>query len=254
MPPTAANRQNEREHLMVRNLKAIGSVFAAVFAVGGMASTASAIDVFTASKSTALVTGISHDMRYKFTAIETEFGCTAWKLAGTFVNGASEMTVETTYTGGFNETPHGAACTSTIGQLTYDMNGCHERLTGSTTGSDNGTDATVWIECPEGKVIKITGPQMCTVEIPGQTPSSGGVTYTNLPNHAGGSAIKVIMTMTGLTYKAPGIFCAMLGFPAHGTDLHYRGSISLTGYEDKNLNTTTLTPASEGARVPISFS
>ena len=157
------------------------------------------------------------------------------------------------YTGKVNETPHGTKCSATLGSITFDVNDCHFKLTGSTTGSDSGTDATVWIECPTGQSIQTTGPLGCTISIPSQTPTSGGVTYTNLPNHPGGAAIEVKETITGITYTATEA-CSLAGIPTHGNDATTTGTVTLTGYVDNNANTTDLTTVNEGAQTPVSVS
>ncbi len=133
------------------------------------------------------------------------------------------------------------------------MNGCHYRLTGSTTGEDPpvvGKDATVWIECPVGQVIKITSNVGPVISIGSQTPTKGGVTYTNLPNHPGGASVTVKTTVTGITYScAPAFACGLGGIPTHGNDADYNGHVIVTGYEDTE---GLPTPVTEGPRVPVS--
>jgi len=238
---------------MIRNLKILGLALVAVLAMGAMfASAASATDFFTTSnQKKALLTGTSHD--HKFSIGATSFQCTTTVFTGTAVHGASEATVLPKYTGVLNATPHETPCTSSLGTVTWHVNDCHYRLTGNTTGSDSGTDATIWIQCPAGKVIQTTGAFGCTISIPSQTPTSGGVTYTNLPNHTGGAAIKVTTTSTGVTFTttAP---CGLVGLPAHGNNATFTGTMTLTGWEDKNLNPEDLTNVEEGARVGVSVS
>jgi hypothetical protein len=136
------------------------------------------------------------------------------------------------------------------------MNGCHYKLTGNTTGSDPGTDATVWIECPAGKTIVITGPLGLEVTVPAQTPTSGGVVYRNLTNHSGGAAVEVEATVTGITYEChPALTCATAGVSTHGNDADYTGTVIATGYTDNPNNPTTLpTPVTEGPQVGVSVS
>ena len=167
------------------------------------------------------------------------------------------MTIDPTYTGEVNETPHNTAhrCSAPGGDQIYDMNGCHYILTGTTTGHDPvGTpDATVWIQCPVGQVIKITQPGTgITIQVPPQTPTTGGVTYANLPNHPGGAAVKVTFTMTGITSLChPAFTCGLAGFPTHSNTTTYTGTVTLTGYEDPD---GLPTPVIEGARIPIEMS
>jgi len=238
---------------MIRNLKILGLALVAVLAMGAMsASAASATDFFTTSnKNPALLTGTSHD--HKFSIGATSFQCTTSVFTGTAVHGASEATVLPKYTGVLSATPHETPCTSSLGTVTVHVNDCHYRLTGNTTGSDVGTDATVWIQCPVGKVIQITGAFGCTISVPSQTPTSGGVIYTNATNHTGGAAVTVKATATGITFTTTGP-CGLVGLPAHGNNAIYTGTLTATGWEDKNLNTADLTNVEEGARVPVSVS
>jgi hypothetical protein len=151
-----------------------------------------------------------------------------------------------------NVVPHTPHCSSSIGSLTIDTNGCHYVLTGATTGSDNGTDATMSIQCPAGQTIRTTNSVGFTVAIPPQTPTTGGVVYANLPNHPGGSAISVTVTATGFTYTcAPTFTCTLYGMSHHANDVDYVGTMVLTGYEDAD---GLPTPLSEGARIPLEVS
>jgi hypothetical protein len=236
--------------IMIRNLKALGLALA-VLAMSAMTPPiASATDFFTSTKSTAWLTGTSHDNVFSLGG--TKFECTTTKFAATISNGSSEATTLPSYTGRINETPHGTACDATLGTLTWDVNGCHYKLTGNTTGSDGGTDATTWIECPTGKSIQTTSSAGPVISIPSQTPTEGGVTYTNLPNHPGGSAVKVTMTVTGITSTcAPSFTCGLAGIPTHANSLKWTGTMTLTGYED--LGGTLGSPI-EGSQIPVEWS
>jgi hypothetical protein len=247
---------------MTRNLKALGLALIAVFAMGAVvASSASAVadDHFTTTKPSALVTGVSHNNKFEITG-GPKFECTTSKFTGTFLNNSTEITIDPEYTGKIGHTPHNtsptvaAECNATGGDITVDMNGCHYDLTGNTTGLDKGlVDATVWITCPAGQVIKIT--QLgtgVTLSIPAQTPTVGGVTYHNLSGHAGGAAVEVTATATGITYNcAPAFACFVAGAGSHGNDSDYTGSVIGTGYEDKD---GLPTPITEGPQIPISVS
>jgi hypothetical protein len=237
---------------MIRNLKALGLAVVAVFAMSAMtASAASATDFFTTSKESAWLTGTSHDN--KFSLGNTNFECTTSKFTATVENGKSVATALPNYTGRINETPHGTACDATLGTVTIDVNDCHYKLTGETTGSDGGTDATVWIECPTGQSIQITSSAGPVISVPSQTPTEGGVTYTNVPNHsAAGSAVKVTATATGITATcAPTFTCGLAGIPSHSNTSKYTGTVTVTGYEDGGGTTTAPT---EGSPIPVEWS
>jgi hypothetical protein len=236
---------------MIRNLKALSLAFFATFAMGAMAaSSSSATDFFTtAGGGPAYLTGTSHNALFTIPG-DNSLACTTSKFTGTVVNGASTATLLASYSGQLYVTPHETPCDTAVGPMTFDMNDCHYKLTGNTTGSDNGTDATTWIVCPLGKEIEITGPFGCKTKIPPQTPTMGGVTYTNVPNHPGGAAITVTTTVTGLTYTSN-----CYRFAPHGDDLIFTSWVTLTGYTDNpNNSTTDLTTPTEGPQVGISVS
>jgi hypothetical protein len=133
------------------------------------------------------------------------------------------------------------------------MNGCDYDLTGNTTGHDLGlVDATVWITCPVGKVIEITNPGTgVTVKVPPQTPTTGGVTYTNLTNHSGGASVTIKTTATGLTYNChPTSLCTLGTITHHNNDADYNGHVIVTCWED---NEGLPTPVTEGPRRNCSF-
>ena len=244
---------------MIRNLKATGLALVAVLALSALtASSASAVtDHFTTTKDSALLTGVSHDNSFHFPGGSPSFKCTTSQFTGTVLNNATEATIDPTYTGEINETPHNTAhrCTGTGGDVVIDMNGCHYVLTGNTTGHDPvGTpDATVWITCPAGQVIKVTQPGTgITIQVPPQTPTTGGVTYLNKPLHSGGNSVEVTATATGITTLChPAFTCGLAGIATHANSSTYTGTVLATGYEDLD---GLPTPITEGAQIPISFS
>jgi hypothetical protein len=107
------------------------------------------------------------------------------------------------------------------------MNECDYVLTGETTGEDEGTDATVWIECAnEGEQIEIDVTGLLTLGVPPQTPTSGGVTYTN---NAGGT-VTINATATGITYNCePHFICTLGGIATEGNDADYTGAVVAHG-------------------------
>jgi hypothetical protein len=245
---------------MIRNLKALGLALVAVFAMSALsASSASAVDHFTntlGAGKPALLTGTSHGHEFKITPNIASFGCTTSKFTGTAFDGSAEVTVDPEYTGTFNQTPHETHCNSSLGKITVDMNGCHYVLTGNTTGEDPpvvGKDATVWITCPGTNKISMTNTGTgVTITIPPQTPTKGGVVYTNLPNHAGGAAIEVHATITGITFEChPTFLCTLGGISHHSNDADYTGTLIATCYEDID---GLPTPVTEGKQIGCSVS
>jgi hypothetical protein len=241
---------------MIRNLKALGLALGAVFAFSAMAaSSASAADHFTNSLGGAnpvLVTGVSHNNKFEITSSKTKFECTTSKFTGTTTNGSTELTIDPSYEGTVNQTPHETHCTATNGKVTVSMNGCHYVLGGNTELTEkDGTDAQVWITCPAGKVIEIKQPGTgVTITVPPQTPTKakGGVTYKNIedPVGSGKKAVEVTATVTGITYECHGFACAFGGIPSHGNDADYTGTVVGTCYEDKD---GLPTPITEGVQV-----
>jgi hypothetical protein len=243
---------------MTARLKALGLSLLALATIGAMsAASASAVtDVVTTGVSPVLLTGVSHNNVFKrMVEGNSRFECTTSKFAATVKNGESTITADVEYEGTLNQTPHEHHCNATpAGTVTIDMNGCGYVVNGETTGKDfsGETDATVWIECPEGKVITITSSLGIKLTIPPQTPTKGGVTTANVVNHAGGSAIKVTATLRGITTICEEPFgCGLAGIPTHSNDYQYTGDVTMTAYEDKE---GLPTPVTEGARVSVSSS
>jgi hypothetical protein len=250
---------------MIRKLKVLSLALGAVFAMGAvMASSASAVDVFTndVGKGADILTGFSHDNVLKLGS--ASFECTTAKFAGTAKHGDTFVTAEPVYTGTPLVKEHTEHCLMSPGnkKITVDMNGCHYSLSGNTEVTEDGADAQVWITCPQNgkggqEEIKITVPELVfekvplTISIPEQTPTAkkGGVVYDNLPTHAGGAAIKVTATVTGITYKcAPTFLCGLGGISTEGNNATYTGTVAITCYKDENELNKPITPAKEGAQ------
>jgi hypothetical protein len=96
----------------------------------------------------------------------------------------------------------------------------------------------------------------CTINLPAQTPTSGGVTYSN-GTVGGRKDVTVKETITGITYATTGLFCVPVGLPSHGNDADIRGSVTVKGFVDnctagecpKNGDEFT-----EGSQIDIEFS
>jgi hypothetical protein len=240
---------------MIRNLKVLGIVLGAVFAMSAvMASAASATDTFTPEGGgNAVVTGEAEAgtfNKFEITGAGFKIECAKAIFNGTLSNGASSVTIYPTY---YKTTP-GSRCDATVGEGVVKMNGCTYDLTGNTTGSDGGTDATIWISCPAGKVIEIDFVLGCTVKIPSQTPTSGGVTYTNGVNVKKDVTVKE--TITGITYTS-NASCSIFGIQPHGNDMDLTGAITFKGFVDnctvgecpRNVDEFT-----EGSQIGIEYS
>lgn len=207
-------------------LKFFGLVLTAMVSSALIATSASAVDTFTAERNTITITGTSADSLLRITGAGSTIECATAKFSGTIANGAQQITITPSYTGTPAE-PGAAHCKWGTGKVTVDMNGCDYLLTGSTISSD-GTDATASIICPGGQEIKLTSGS-CTLGIQAQTPTSGGITYTN-GRENGKRTFMVYQTFTGVTYTTTGSSCGSL--PKEGNDIDITASITFTGYED----------------------
>jgi hypothetical protein len=217
---------------MIRNLKALGLALVAVVALSAMAaSSASAVDKVTTTPATAVLTGVSHVGLFRITnPSPISIQCTTSKYAAKVTSGASEITVETTFEGTLGVTPHvaGEHCNFTGGaRMTVDMNGCDFDLTGNTTQSDPpvvGNDAVVSLTCPVGAEVVITTNVGCNLKMPAQTPTTGGVRYTNKT----ASTVEVDVTSTGVTYTTEGALCGFLGLASEANNADYIDTVVMS--------------------------
>jgi len=236
---------------MTRNLKALGLALVAVFAFSAMAaSSASAVtDHITVGSVPATLTGTGSDNVFKITnATPLSVECTTARFHATVSSlGVTSVTATAEYEGRINQTPHTVDCDSGLGQVTVNMNGCDYDLTGETTGLDNGSaDATVSITCSgTNEIVVEDTTHLCKIKIPAQTPTSGGVVYTN--EGAGSSKdIKVTATVTGITYTTEGSGCKLAGLAAEANNADYTGNVTVKAFEDLSTG--------EGAQIPLEWS
>ena len=105
--------------------------------------------------------------------------------------------------------------------------------------------------------IQITSSLGVTLSIPAQTPTTGGVSYTNVANHDGNSAVAVKATVTGITTTCAGTFlCTLGGIAHHSNQYQYTGDVTMTAYEDDKGPEVTgcSTPVTEGPRISLQSS
>jgi hypothetical protein len=219
---------------MIRNLKALGLALGAVFAFGAMAaSSASAVDTITGPAggfpitATNLDNGVHNIHRFEITSSGTSVECTTahFQTAANVANGASTITVTPTYKGTLGVTPTTTHCEGEgVGTVDVNMHGCTYTLEGNTVSSD-GTRGPVWINCTAGNEISVAVTELgVTLHIHAQTPTTGGVTYTNVA----GTPTKVTVNaqVTGITYSCePAFVCFLGGIPSEGNDADYTGSV-----------------------------
>jgi len=252
---------------MIHKLKALSLALGAVFAFGAMmASTASAVDVFTNAGKTGsdILTGVSADNVFSLPG--AEFKCKTSRFAATATHGKSTVTVDAEYFGTPKVVSHGATehCLGNAAdKVVVDMNGCDYEINGETTGKDI-TDPSggktlygkVWIKCPVGNEIKVTDITFgVTIRVHEQTPTEGGVLFTNTPTHTGAEAITLQVTVTGITYNCePALTCAFGGISKEATDAHYTGTVTTTCFEDGNKAGAPITPATDVKQTGCSIS
>jgi hypothetical protein len=187
---------------MIRNLKALGLAFVAVFALSAMtASAASATDLFRSSSTPVTLTGeqeFTAGVGDIFTTTAGAIECLSAKYHGTVATSpVSEVVVKPTYT---------SCSLAEIIPAKVDFGSCTYKFTidepaGATTGS-------VHLECPNaGEEVTVTagvndagvGTNKCTIHIPPQT--VGGIKYTNVGASDPTKEITVDVNASGITYK-----------------------------------------------------
>jgi hypothetical protein len=213
---------------MKRNFKALGLALAAVFALSAVvASAASAHYVLTPAQSPSFITGeqIEHKEGNKFeiTSRGTKVTCTGAHFEAGTVSGLelSQVTVTPSYSG----------CEAFGQPATVDVNGCDYLLTGETGPNGHGT---VHVICSGTNKIEITIPSIsCTLKVHTQTPTGGGLVYTNTSGSP--DDIHATATLTGVTYEREGngLACA-IGAPSEGNDLDLIENITIKAYKDES--------------------
>ena len=219
---------------MTRKLK-VGFALIAVLALSAVAAGAAQAEyTLTPAVSPATILGeqIKHEKGNKFeitakgTKIECPNGTTTFE-ATTEAKSVTDVTVKANYPA--------KACLATGGLVaTIDTNGCTYTLTGETNGTGQGI---IHLVCPEGKAVEVTIPEdNCTIKVhgPNQTPTSGGITYTN--NEANKpDDVEATIEAKGITYERVGTTAGCIAsVPKEGNDLDLLTKITLRAFEDKD--------------------
>ena len=149
--------------------------------------------------------------------------CAKAAFHGSVANGATEGTFIAAYTGTL-AAPSTTHCSSDLGTLDINMNSCAYILTGTTVNGD----AKIWVECALGSneiIIKATELGV-TLKVPAQTPTSGGVHYTNVAN----GDVRVDATVEGITWTCePKLACNLGLGGTEGNNADYTGSVTVAG-------------------------
>jgi hypothetical protein len=178
---------------MLTKLKIIGLTAIAALAVSAVAATAAqANPQFHVESAPATITG-SQTTQQVFTTDAGTVSCTGASFHGeSSVLTKFDQTLTASYSGctafGFINAP-------------IHMNGCAYvfKLTSDTIAP---FDATVYVECPTGKVIEVTGPFGCNVTVGTQGPL-GGVAISNNGSKTARD-LNVSLNVTGVTYTSHG--------------------------------------------------
>jgi hypothetical protein len=211
---------------MTRNLKVLGLALVAALAMSALAaSAASATYSFGAPNAPTDGTGSQIGTNI-FTTGAGTVECTSATFSGTQGSeSSSDVTISPHYTG----------CTAfTIVGTHVKMNGCTYTFTTPTVDLGGGefTGESPHVICTGENQIEITPTgffgSICTVKIPGQTPTSGHVIYKN-EGEGTTRVVKVTATVGGIHFTSSGGICG-----SSGTNGSYEGSVTLRGYQDGN--------------------
>lgn len=197
---------------MIRSIKTLGLSLVAVLALGAMTATGASAAEFHAEEAGVIVSG-SKTNNHVFNTGGGTVTCSTATFSGTATNATDdELTINPHYTG----------CTAfSIANTHVKMNGCDYLFTVEASSSSG----PVHVQCPGSAQIEVTptvfGFSACTVKIPGQTPTGGGVTYTNLNSE---SEVEVDANVTGIHYTSSGGLCG-----SSGTNATYTGKAKVAG-------------------------
>ncbi len=217
---------------MSNKLKVLGLAFVAIFAMSAVAaSAASAAETFHSDGHPTTLTAEAKTNQV-FTTTVGKVTCTAVSLDNTTITAEEthEITAHPTYTG----------CTGPLGiTIRVNMTSCDYNFTSTRTGEH----AQVHIECATtGDEIdvrkEIFGVESECIRVPAQTPTGGGVTYTN--GEANGIRDVVVKaTVTGIKYtEMGGVGCGTAGTVVN--DGTYTGEVTVKGDNDPGGEPTSI--------------
>ena len=222
---------------MTRNLKALGLALIAALALGAIGAQGASAVVEHSYRSDAanektVLTGHSEgDHVFEAGTGGAKVTCTTATFSGTQSgNIVDTVTVHPIYT----------SCKLGANSVTVTTGGCNYIIDSDTTagGHFNGEHATVSVECESTHDVEIDGPG-CNITFKGNTVNQSlhGAHITTLSSansHSGKSAVTVSGTAGKIHYETKGgLACTAIGKPQGTyTDGIYKGSVSVTGYED----------------------
>ncbi len=195
---------------MIRNLKTLGVVVAAVFALSALGASAASAN-FTAGSSTGNLTGVQ-TTGHVFTTSAGTVTCTTAHFTGTWTEANSPSATAT-------PKYEGCKAFGFIG-VPIDVNGCSYEFTTNEGGE-------VHVKCPAGKEIEITT-RGCTTKVGPQTLKEN--IYTNTTNPATGKMD--VLIHTDITSKIKYNECGTVR--ENGT---YTGTTTVTGTDTEGKPT-----------------
>ena len=217
---------------MTRNLKALGLALVGALALGAIGAQGAAAVVehsfrSDASNEKTVATGQNEGNHvFELGTGSAKITCSVGTFSGTYYgNTVDTVTVH----------PQFSSC----GSATVTTAGCNIVFDSDTTANPHFGDehAAASLECESTHDIVVDA--ACTITIKGSASNQSlhGVRYTNLSSassHSGKSAITGDATVGKVHYETiGGLACNAIGKPAGTyTDGIYKGSVSVTGYED----------------------
>ncbi len=211
----------------MRNLKALGLALVAVFALSAIAASAAQAEYnltpgVTPSFITAEQIAHANGNKLEIPARGTKVECKEVLYKSGTLTGLNLTDV--------NVTPEYKNCTAN-GELaaTVDVNGCSITLTGETSGEQG----VVHLLCSAGKTIEITIPAIsCTLKIHEQTPTAGGVKYTNT-EASKPDDVDATAEVSGVTYERVGTSTGCVAAAQkEGNDATLLTNITVKAFED----------------------
>lgn len=222
---------------MARNIRKLGLVLAAVFALGAISAQAASAAVehtFNSELTNTVLTADNAGLGEHVLSVTTKGGtklsvnCTTVLLSGNQVaKTADEITLHPTF-GKKNAKGESGSCKLAGITVTVTTTGCNFVFDSDTSGTPE--TAATSIECEAGKTITSTAAG-CTISIGAQGPLHG-VSYTN---EGAGAArtIKVVAAVKGIAWSAKGALCALIGLGngETGTNGEYTGTALTKGFQ-----------------------
>jgi hypothetical protein len=239
---------------MIHKIKALGLALVALAALGALAaSAAQAARLDVPGRENAVIRGEAvAGSGFTFSIPgDPAFECTVANLEGTIhqapeIKELTEATLTATYSG---------CQLGSLGQATFDMNGCKYTITGESNGSDPAL--TAWFDitgCTTGKHIEITMPSIgCTITIFEQNTLSHLV-FANEATTP--KTVRAQATVSGITWEQDGAFCPR-GNAKHETNAAFTSQTILKAFEDRGSgqqiieNNHQFTTLAEGAQVDL---